>query len=399
MRVLLVHNRYQIAGGEDAVVAQESAILSQGGVEVESFLADNDAICGVGAKLRTAAEVAYSWSMRKRLEAQAERFRPDVVHVHNFFPRITPSAYDAAGSSGAAVVQTLHNYRLLCPSATLFRDNHVCEDCVGRAVPWPAVQHGCYRGSRAGSAAVAVMLGVNRIRGAWRHRVHRYIALTEFSRELFASSGALPPERISVKPNATADPVLPDIGLSRTKQDRGFALYAGRLSPEKGIGVLLEAARAGLALPLVVAGTGPLSAEVEEAQDRGLLTYVGGLSAADLQRKMRQASVLLLPSLWYEGLPMVVAEAYAASLPIVASNIGSLASLVVDGATGLHAITGSADSLREAVARLARDKALAERLSHGARCEYEARYRPEANFAQLIEIYGKAIETAHQRVP
>jgi len=325
--------------------------------------------------------------MRTRIRQACSQFKPDIVHVHNFFPRITPSVYDAARESGAAVVQTLHNYRLVCLSGNLFRDGRACEDCTGKRVPWPGVIHGCYRGSRAGSAAVAAMLTVNRVRYAWTHRVDRFIALTSFARDFFLKNTSIAPDKICLKPNATADP---GVGSGTG----GYALYAGRLSPDKGLPVLIEAAQLGLGMPLKVAGSGPLEGEVKRAADAGLLAYLGPQSSEQMRLIMQEASVLVLPSVWYEGLPMVVAEAYGTGLPVVASRIGSLASLIVDGETGLHAEAHSAFSFAAAVRRIAATPTLLSRLRAGARREYEERYRPEMNVRLLKKIYDEAWEHA-----
>lgn len=384
VRVLLVHNRYQISGGEDTVVEQELAMLSKSGIEVELFEVNNDAITSPRMRITTAIQVAYSWSMKSRLTQAMARFSPDIVHVHNFFPQITPSVYDAAANAGCAVVQTLHNYRLLCPSATLYRDGSVCHDCLGKQISWPGILHACYRSSRSGTASVAAMIAWNKFRGTWGNKVHRYIVLTEFARSLFVEHSGIPKQKLCIKQNATADP-----GLGQGRG--GYAFYVGRLSPEKGISILLKAARAGLGLRLKVAGAGPLEEVVREAHVAGHLEYLGRLDSGTIRTHMQDAAVLLVPSLWYEGLPMVIPEAFGTGLPVIASDIGSLASLISDGYNGLLVPPSDPDALRAAVLRVAVSSALQESLREGARQTYIAKYEPHQNALALRQIYEQAI--------
>ena len=389
MRVLLLHNRYQIPGGEDMAVRQECAMLRAAGFTVDLLEANNDAIGSAAQKIKAAIQVPYSFSARQMVSDRILAFRPEIVHVHNFFPTLTPSVYDACRGAGVPVVQTLHNYRLMCANGLLFREGHVCTECLGRTFPLPAIRHGCYRDSRLGSAAVAAMIGIHRIRNTWIQRVDRFIALTEFARGLFATEAGIPREKIAVKPNAAPDPGLGD-GCG------GYALYVGRFSREKGIEIVLEAAtqESGLGIALRVAGSGPLQAKVEAAQSAGRLEYVGWQDPDGVRRLMLQARVLLIPSLCFEGLPMVVPEAFGAGLPIIASRIGALATLVEDGANGLLVEPGNPAALASAVRRIASDGRLESELRRGARQTYEALYRPEVNVRLLQQIYEQARDRA-----
>src|SRR5918992_159111 len=227
MRVLLVHCRYQIRGGEDECVEFERRLLTDAGVEVDLYEDDNRRVEEIG-RLRAATDTVWSRRSRRAIRERLRAKSYDVVHVHNFFPLISPAVHHAAQAEGCAVVQTLHNYRLLCPNGIFFRDGHVCEDCLGRSVAWPAVAHACYRGSRPASAAIVAMLAGHRLLGTWRSKVDAFIALNEFGRRKFIEGG-LPAERIVVKPNF----VTPDPGVGDGKG--GFALFVGRLTPEKGV--------------------------------------------------------------------------------------------------------------------------------------------------------------------
>jgi glycosyltransferase involved in cell wall biosynthesis len=360
-------------------------MLREAGITVDLLEAHNDAIDTIAQKFKTALLVPYSPPSRKLVADRIRHFRPDIVHVHNFFPALTPSVYDACREAQVPVVQTLHNYRLMCANALLFRQGKVCTECLGHAFPLPAIRHGCYRNSRIGSAAVAAMIGVHRMRNTWTRRVTRFIALTEFARDLFTAEMGIGQEQIVVKPNAAADPGLGD-------GSGGYALYIGRFSQEKGIDTVLDAARSsdGFGIPLKIAGSGPLQSKVEEAQIPGRLEYLGQQNPASVRQLMRQARVLLIPSAWYEGLPMVVPEAFGAGLPIIASRIGSLQTLIEEGGNGLLVAPGNPGALAQAVRRVAANASFEGDLRRRARQTYDAFYRPDANARLLLEIYAQA---------
>jgi glycosyltransferase involved in cell wall biosynthesis len=318
------------------------------------------------------------------LRTLLRRERPDVMHVHNTFPVISPAAYYAANAEGVPVVQTLHNYRLICPAATFFRDGHVCEDCLSRSVPVPAVLHSCYRGSRMASAAAAVMLATHNLKHTWSKAVSGYIALTDFARDKFIEGG-FPAEKIFVKPNyLQTDP-------GKGNGNGNYALFVGRLTPEKGISTLLDAWRQiGADLPLQIAGDGPMAADVEKAAgETAGVTWLKWLPRAEILERMKNAAMSILPSTWYEGFPMIIAEAFAVGLPVIASNLGSMASIVDDQRTGLHFKAGDAGDLAEKVRWFLAHPEVVTRMRAEARHEYESKYTAETNYGQLMEIYQR----------
>ena len=389
MRVLIAHNRYQQAGGEDAVVAAEGALLAQKGHAVATLLFDNDQISGAWSSLQAGIRSFYSLPSHRRVKQAIERFRPDLVHVHNFFPTLSPSVLFAAHSAGVPTLQTIHNYRFQCASATLYRDGHICEACPRSGSFLPAVQHGCYRGSHIGSAIVGASFGLHRQLGTWKNRVHRYIALTEFAAQKLAA-GSVPPERIRIKPNFVQDQGPGD--------GRGnFALYVGRLSEEKGVRTLLAACQdPSLQLQVCIAGDGPLRSEVQSAasQLHSRLQYLGPKSAVEIANLMRAAKVLIVPSQWYEGFPMVMAEALCAGLPVIASRIGGLPEIITEGECGYLATPGDPHDLVSVVNRFAKlpDSQHAA-LRAAARHRYLTRYDAESNYTALIDIYREALNT------
>jgi glycosyltransferase involved in cell wall biosynthesis len=390
MRVLLVHNHYRIAGGEDTVVQAEKSMLEEHGHTVALLESDNAEISGALNQLRIGVGAVYSRAGKQRVAAELARFRPDVMHVHNFFPMFSPSIYSAAAEAGVAVVQTLHNYRLVCPKALLFRDGQVCEDCLG-AVPLPAVWHGCYRGSRLATVPVAAMVAVHRALGTWSSMVDAYITLTEFSREKLAEGG-LPAEKLFVKPNF----VHPTPAIGNGKD--GYALFVGRLSEEKGVSTLLAAWKQLAAeIPLKIVGDGQLADMVKSAtkESRGI-EWLGQVSRERVMELMQRAWLLIFPSVVYETFGMSIVEAFAVGLPPVASNLGVMSTMVRHRQTGLHFRPGDVDDLVAQV-RWARSHPteLAE-IGRAARREYEAHYTAERNYKMLIDIYQTAVGQARR---
>lgn len=380
MRVLIVHNHYQYAGGEDTVVADEQALLEQHGWETRLWSVTNDVIAGPFAKIAAAWQASYSRSARDALAKAIVEFAPAVVHVHNFFPLLSPSVYDACGA-GVAVVQTLHNYRTICPGGFLIRDGRPCEDCIG-ASPYQAAWHGCYRGSRVGSLPVARMVDVHRRRRTWSEKVDHFIALSAFSKGKFVAAG-FPADRIAVKPNFAEDrPVA-------VSAARAGALYVGRLSSEKGIDTLLRSWN-GLDVPLRLVGDGPLRGKVNNATGPSLVA-VGRRPHIEVALEMARSAFLVLPSQVHETFGLVIVEAFCQGLPVIASRIGALAEIVEDGVTGLLFSCGDADDLAAKV-RWAHGHPEAMRaMGATARKLYEKSYSPSVNFRQLTKIYDAAI--------
>ena len=378
MRVLLVHNSYQQRGGEDAVFEAERDLLRDHGVDVVEYRVHNDAVDGMG-KLTLLANTVWSRRHYRALRERIAETRPDVAHFHNTLPLISPSGYHAARRERVPVVQTLHNYRLVCPSALLFRDGQICRDCVGRTVPTPAIRHRCYRGSAAASAAIAGMLAFHRLRGTYRRTVDRYIALTEFARREYVAGG-LPEDRIVVKPNFLADDPGPGSG------ERRGVLFVGRLTEEKGVRVLLAAAaRLSGDEQLTIVGDGPLRAEVERAAAQNpRLCFHGPADRPQVLERMQAARALVFPSTWFEGFPMTIVEAFACGLPVIASDLGSMASIVDEQRNGMRVVPGDADAWAAAIRRGCEAPAA---WGAAARGDFETRYSAAQNFEQLMAVY------------
>jgi glycosyltransferase involved in cell wall biosynthesis len=392
MRIIVAHNYYRQPGGEDEVFASEAALLRSHGHDVEAFVMRNDDIELMG-KLATLRATLWNGQSHERLRKLIRHARAQVVHFHNTFPLMSPSVYYAARAEGAAVVQTLHNYRLLCPGGTLFRDGKTCEQCVG-AVPWRAVQHACYR-SRATTCVSTMMLTTHRAVGTYSNAVDAYIALSDFARKKFIEGG-LPADKLHLKSNFVDPDPMPGKG------EDAYALFVGRLTDEKGIHALLEAWRANaqgdhaLGLPLKIVGDGPLRPEVEAAvRQNAQIECLGRRPLAKVCDLIGNAQMLIFPSLWYEGMPRVIVESFAKGTPVVASNLGTMAEMIRDGENGWLFAPGDSFQLAATVRRaLAADHA---KLRRGARHEYESKYTSARNYEALMQIYSIARERAGNR--
>ncbi|AFY71623.1 glycosyl transferase group 1 [Thalassoporum mexicanum PCC 7367] len=382
MRILAIHNRYRIRGGEEECLAAEVDLLRQYGHEVTLYEDSNDRL----NELSTLTKVTKAIWSQQAYQAVREILRSQtyqVVHVHNFLSLISPSVYYAARDEGVPVVQTLHNYRLLCPNALFFRDGRVCEDCLGKFLPLPGVIHACYRQDRAVTAMVSTMLAVHRAIGTWQQMVDRYITLTEFTRAKFIAGG-LPADKLMVKPNF----VNPDPGIGAG--DGGYMLYVGRLSVEKGLDVLLSAwEKLGDRIPLKIVGDGPLATDVVAVtQTNPQIEWLGRLPMAQVYDLMGAATGLIISSKWYETFGRVAVEAFAKGTPVIAANLGAIAEIVDAGRTGLHFRVGDSDDLAAKVELLLSDQLKLQQMREQARTEYVQKYTADRNYQELIAIYN-----------
>lgn len=383
--ILSVHNYYQQPGGEDQVFAAEASLLEQYGHRVVRYTAHNDHVAGMN-RLELAHTTVWNNTTQRELLACIQREKPQIVHLHNTFVMISPAAYYTCKDAGLPVVQTLHNYRLVCPDALLLREKGICNDCLGKTIPWPGVLHACYHNSRLQTATIAAMLAFHRWRKTWHKQVDIYIALSEFARQKFIVGG-LPADRIMVKPNF----LHPDPGPKTTEGD--YALFVGRFSPEKGIPTMLRAWASGLNIPLKIAGDGPLMPEVvAKVQDYGLqhVDILGRLPHNDIVALLKNARFLVFPSECYENFSVTLVEAFACGVPVLAARLGSTAEIVEDGRTGKLFIPGSPDDLAAQANWLWSHAGETAQMSQEARTEYLAKYTAQQNYQRLVEIYNAA---------
>ncbi len=377
MNVLVLHSRYSTgpSSGENRVVDDEVALLRAHGHEVRLWSPDPPADTAY-ERAALGARAVWSRASVAHVRTLAAELRPDVIHVHNLYPMLSPAVLRTAA---APVVMTLHNYRLMCLPATFLRDGRTCEDCLGHG-PWRGVVHRCYRGSAAGSASLATALALHRRAGTFR-RVTRFLAVSEFVRTKHIEAG-IEPDRIAVKPNFV-DP------LPRRQGPGEYFLFLGRLAPEKGIGPLIEAWRE-IPARLVVVGDGEERARLA-ATAPPTVEFHDAVPGDRVGAYLARARALVVPSIWYEGAPRTITEAYAAGVPVIASRCGALPGVVPDGVTGVLAEPGDVPSWRAAVGRLL-DDATAVALGDRAFAEWRTSYSPERGIVDLEDAYRAAMD-------
>ena len=391
MKILQVHNYYQYAGGEDIALRNEYEVLSRNGHEVIRYIKKNKEIedYSLLKKYNLFLQTAYSKRTYDSLIKLLAKEKPDICHVHNTLPLISPSVFYACNAKKIPVVQTLHNYRLLCANAYLFRDGKVCEECIGKSL-YRSLKYGCYRNSRIQTLALARMVEKHKKFSTWSNRIDAYIALTNFSKEKFVLGG-LPKEKISVKPNF----LFEDPGMSSDLQGEYF-LFAGRLDVTKGIKTLLAAVNnLERKVKIKVAGEGNLKNDLL-AQDK--IIYLGQLKHQQLIQNLKGARSLILPSLWYEGFPMLIVEAFACGKPVIASNLGAMAELITDGKTGLLFKPGNAKELTEKINWAYSHKKEMQQMGINARKEFEEKYTADRNYKMLMDIYNTVIERKKKEI-
>ena len=394
LRVVLAHNHYGSAApsGENAVFEAERGLLRDRGHEVLSFERHSDGIRARGILGLAEGALSTPWNpfAARQVRALLERERPDVLHVHNPFPLLSPAVFHAARGLPVATVWTLHNYRPFCAAATLMRNGSPCTACIDQASPLPGLLHGCYRDSRAATVPLTAMIGLLRHNGTLTREVDAFVVLTEFQREMVIRAG-LPAGRVHVKPNfrEAPPPAVP------WPEREPTVLFAGRLGPEKGVRVLLDAWAGWSGAPrLDIAGDGPERASLEaRARAHGILDrvrFLGQLAPGEVERRMARASLLAVPSLCFEGFPLVIRDAFAAGVPVAASRIGALERIVDDGKTGLLFSPGDAGDLRRRLEAAWGDRARLEAMGLAARATFEARYTADRSYEALLAIYAAA---------
>jgi glycosyltransferase involved in cell wall biosynthesis len=383
-KVLLCHNFYQQQGGEDLCFAEEGHLLESHGHSVVRFTRHNNAIRRL-SRFDAARRTIWNADVFHDLQRLIRREQPSVMHCTNTFPLISPAVYQAARAEGVAVVQSLHNYRLICLNACLLRHDRVCESCLRKTIPWPGVLRGCYRSSRTASAVVAAMLTVHRLRGTWAEQVDRYIALTEFSRRKIIAGG-LPPRQVIVKPNFVHPDPRPGNGQGQ------YAVFIGRLAPGKGIQTLMSAWRQlGGRVLLKIIGDGPQAENVKAAVNRDIgIEWLGWRPHQEILKLLGEAVFLVMPSIWYETFGRTIIEAYAKGTPVVASRLGAMAELVEEGRTGLLFEPGNPADLALKIQSLLKDPHRCLTMRKAAREEYESKYTAEKNYRTLMQIYQEA---------
>ena len=375
MKILQVHNYYQLAGGEATVVAAEKKLLEENGHKVITYYRHNKEVSEYSTlqKLSLIKDTTWSKSSYNEILRVLKKEKPTICHIHNFLPLISPSVYSACKDAGVPVVHTLHNYRLLCANGLFFRKGTVCEDCLGKSA-YNAVTKKCYRNSAIQTYTVARMVEKNKANNTWSELVDAYLCLTEFAKSKFVAGG-LPESKIQVKPNFV------DISLNISEVKEDYLIYVGRLQENKGIRIF-KAISEQLKIPIKIVGEGELNAELKNTPNIELL---GKQSYEKTMVLIQKARALILPSLWYEGMPMTILEAFASKTLVIASDLGAMQTMIQHNQNGLLFQPNSSQELEKCI-----DIAMSsesEKMTVNAFSDYERYYSKEANYKELIRIY------------
>lgn len=397
MRVLLVHSYYRSnsPSGEAQVFESELDLLQRKGIEVETFTVHSDRMInqfGPTAPLVAGALASWNPLVLRVFRHRVQAFRPDLVHVHNVFPWISPSVFYALPKNTASVL-TLHNYRIFCPNAIPARKGQICTECLDNRSVMPALRHGCYRQSRLATLPLALNISFHRWLGTWNNKVDALITLTDFQRKLLIKSG-LPSAKVHVKPNFISG--TPRVNPWAKRGD--YTLFVGRLSEEKGLTTLIDAWRIGGAQAprLLIVGDGPLRNQLASSLLGLPIHLLGPRDHQETQQLIANARLLLVPSECFEGLALVIVEAFSLGTPVACSNLGPLPSIVKQGESGLHFEPHSPADLFAKVKSAWASPGLLEKLGQGARAAFDLHYNETANFAHLMAIYHQALEVARR---
>jgi len=385
MKILLVHNRYQQYGGEDAVFEAEIELLTQKGHSIETLIFQNTSPKGIAEKLATSFTSIYNTHSARKIREKIRAFKPDIIHVHNFWKEASPAIFFEAASQHVPVVMTLHNYRLICSNALLMRENKPCELCVNHTFPFSGVQYGCFK-NKLITAQTTAMMGIHKVLGTWKNKITHYISLTEFARQKFIHSSLhLQESQISVKPN-----FVKDFGYNEADSREDFFLFVGRLSEEKGIKTLIETCK-NTSKNIEIIGSGEFEKDIQAlCQTYTNIKFWGFKDKAFIMERLKTAKALLMPSVWYEGLPTTILEAFSTGTPVITSDIDNLNTIVTDNHNGIHFKTANPQSLQEKIETFNK---LPQRASlyQNARRTYLENYTEEVIYEKLMKIYDICI--------
>ncbi|ODB89575.1 hypothetical protein A3194_10465 [Candidatus Thiodiazotropha endoloripes] len=379
--ILIAHNKYIHYGGEDSVVESEVKMLRKYGHNVYVYERENSLLKNK-SKLKILADSVWSKKTVKDLEEIFKEFKPDVIHVHNTLPQISPSIYWVASKYNIPAIQTIHNFRLSCLQAMFLRNNKICELCKGK-LPLKGIINKCYRDSFAASTTLAISLIAHRVLGTYKRKINIYIALNEFCKEKLIEMG-VPKSKILIKPNFVQPP------KQMNTEKNGNPLYVGRLSEEKGIQVLVNAIKSIPKYNFDVAGDGPKKSLFKNAHNVNLLGNISQQKVIDL---MSNAPFIIVPSLWYENMPRTIVESFSMGTPVIASDIGALSRLVDHGKTGLLFKTGSTNDLIRTIKWSLREKKKIMKMGVLAKEKYNINYTEDVNYRALTSIYNHALST------
>jgi len=395
MKILMVHNYLRPPSGENTVFEQEVQLLKSKGHKVISYTRLNSEIDNMGPPGKLALPLRAVWSRKdyRGVQNMANDEKPDIAHFHNIFPLLSPSVYRACKDTGMPVVQTLHNFRIVCPGTLHFRNGKICEDCAGMRF-LPGIRHGCYRNSSLQTAGMAAVIYFHLMMRTWQDYVDLYITLSDFALNRYVRLG-FPSSSFYVKTNFLQAPVNPVSG------DEGYGIYIGRISEEKGISSLMEALKRCPEIPFKIIGGGPLTTYLVAIQKKCRLhnvEYLGVRNHDECMKYLLKARFLVLPSRSFEGAPMVILEAMSAGKPVIVSNIGVLPEMIQGGVSGFVFSPGADDELAEKMKRLHANPDQANNMGKKSRTAFEEKYTKEVNYRMIMEAYQQAIRIHNEKI-
>lgn len=387
MKILFIHNRYKQYGGEDVAVESETSVLAEKGHEVKTLFFDNKPINGFGSRIKIGFSSVYNFSSARKVSNAIKEFNPDIIHIHNLFFIASPSVLYAANKQRIPVVLTLHNYRLICANALLLRDNQVCELCVHKKFPVSGIRYKCYRNSASQSALVTVITGIHKLLGNWKNKISTFITLNEFSRsKLLYSSLKIPAEKMITKANFVPDPG------EGTGQREDFFLFAGRIVKEKGVHILAKTFSNMPQQRILIIGDGPEKISLEqEFKKYPNISFAGQMDKLEVKDHMKRCKAFICPSIWYEGAPLTIIEAFATGTPVIASRLGSMAESITDGFNGLHFTAGDPNDLQNKIEIFLKETESNKMFYTNARQTYLEKYHPDIHYVSILKIYEAAI--------
>lgn len=382
MKVLMLHNRYKIMGGEDVSTNAEYSLLKSNGIDIETLFINNDSIEHEN-KLKLAFNTIWSTTYYKEIFNKIKHGKYDIIHVQNFFPLFSPSIFYAAKKAGVKIVMTVRNYRLICPNGLMYINNSICKACVGKTIPYPAISKRCYRDSYGASAVAVTMLGVHNLVNTWRNKIDGFICISEFVKhQLLLGGFAL--EQLYVKHNFVATEVPPNF----TPED--YYIYVGRISTEKGIDVLLHAFQMNKK-KLIIIGDGPLKQDVIDAsKENKHIQFLGKLPLAETYQKIADAKALVFPSKWHEPFGRTIVESFAHGTPVIGSALGGVTELIQDGYNGLLFNPSDPSGLSEAIKQF-ENITDSFKIRENSYLSYKAHFDPSSNFTQLMDVYNHVL--------
>jgi len=391
LKILQLHNSYIYKGGEDVVVELENNLLTEYGHSVFQLKRENKKeIRNFVDKFTIAKNLSYSNYSKELVDKEIKKIRPNIVHVHNFFPLWTTSIFDACIDNNIPIVLTLHNYRTICANGLFFRENKVCEKCLNHS-SYYSVLYGCYQNSRFKSIPVAKMITNNRKKNIWESKINRFIVFTNFAKKKYIQAN-FPKSKISVKPNYNPTQILP---TTINKDLKKNCIYVGRISEEKGITALLKAWE-NINFPLKIFGDGPIKHLINKNQAN--ITFLGNQPKNIIIAEMQLAKFLIFPTECYEGFPMTILESFASGLPVLASNIGSISEIIKNKYNGILFKPGNIIDLREKINWILSNPDECEKITQNALKEFSIKYSKEKNYELLIKIYKEAMEDQSKKI-